>query len=296
MNTILSINSYLPLDTDFTENTEISRVSTSTTHTTHITHLATSPNFIDPHKLRTGLIAPATETTMVELAIDHTSEPIKSLDDIAKISDYFLKAGRYRDNMLFILGINFGLRVSDLVSLRFSHLITDDCTFKDKFAILEKKTKNTRKVKKNRYITINLAVIEAVTKYLENTPNVSLSDYLFKSKSNNGYTLNRPIHRNSVDNILKKAASDLGIQAKISTHTLRKTFAYHQLAMSNNDPRKLLLLQKMFGHSSVAQTLNYIGITEEEIHQAYLDLNLGSEKYNYLINNNNIYEEVINLA
>lgn len=56
-----------------------------------------------------------------------------------------------------------------------------------------------------------------------------------------------------------------------------KTFEIRQ-----NDPRKLLLLQKMFGHSSAAQTLDYIGITGEEIEKAYMELNLGSKKH-YLI-------------
>jgi integrase len=69
---------------------------------------------------------------------------------------------------------------------------------------------------------------------------------------------------------------------KVSTHTLRKTFAYHQMLMSNNDPRKLLLLSKMLGHSSVTMTLEYIGITNEEIEQAYRELNLGSSQKNYL--------------
>ena len=65
------------------------------------------------------------------------------------------------------------------------------------------------------------------------------------------------------------------LDVHVATHTLRKTFAYHQMVMSGNDPRKLLLLQKMFGHSTSAQTLDYIGITLEEIEKAYLELNLG---------------------
>ena len=64
--------------------------------------------------------------------------------------------------MLFIVGINFGLRVSDLIRLRFATLINEYLTFKTKFPILEIKTRNTRKVKKNRYITINDAVMDAV--------------------------------------------------------------------------------------------------------------------------------------
>ena len=132
--------------------------------------------------LRAGLIAPANETTHCELAPEHTAEPLKSLDDITRISKYLIANGRYRDNMLFIVGINFGLRVSDLRMLRFSNLINDSFIFKDSFPVFEKKTRNTRTRKKNRYITINTAVIEAVTLYLEHTPNVHLSDYLIYLK------------------------------------------------------------------------------------------------------------------
>lgn len=241
-------------------------------------------------QLRAGLIAPAVENVSYEIAAEHTSEPIKSIEDINRITQYLISQKRWRDNMLFIVGINFGLRVSDLVSLRFSHIINPNFTFKDKFPILEKKTKNTRKVKKNRYLTINTAVIEAVTLYLENTPGVKLSDYMFRSESTGGnYNKdnqcdkeNRPLSRSSVDRILKGIASDLGLNCKVSTHTLRKTFAYHQMVMSGNSQRKLLILQKMFNHSSAAQTLEYIGITSEEIDEAYKVLNLGSLSCNYL--------------
>lgn len=243
-------------------------------------------------KLKAGLIAPATEDTSCELAAEHTSEPIKDMEDINRISRYLIGEERYRDNMLFIVGINFGLRVSDLRMLRFSHLINEDCVFKDSFAILEKKTKNTRKHQRNRYITINTAVIEAVTLYLENTPDVKLSDYLFRSESNRGSGENTPIHRNSIDRIMKGIAKDLGLGNKMATHSLRKTFAYHQMVMSNNDPRKLLLLQKMFGHSSAAQTLDYIGITGEEIEEAYRKLNLGSQTCNYLVDSRLMEQEV----
>lgn len=234
-------------------------------------------------KLQYGLIAPATEQTTCELAPEHAAEPIKNMDDIFEISHFLISNGRYRDNMLFIVGINFGLRVSDLRVLRFSNLINDNFTFKDSFAVFEQKTRNTRKRKKNRYITINTAVIEAVTLYLEHTDNVTLSDYMFRSLSNRGGNLNEPLSNKSIDRILKGIATDLDLNIKMSTHTLRKTFCYHQMVMSHNDSRKLLLLQKMLGHSSPAQTLDYIGITSEEIDEAYKKLNLGSVHHNYLV-------------
>lgn len=234
--------------------------------------------------VREGLIAPAVEDTSYEVAGEHTSEPIKDVDTIYAISDWFITRGRYRDNMLFITGINFGLRVSDLLTLRFSHLIDEQFRFRDSFPILEKKTRNTRKNKKNRYITINNAVIDSVLLYLDNTPDVKLSDYMFRGESNRcGKGTNQPMHRNSVERILKEVGEALGLDTHIATHTLRKTFAYHQMAMNNNDPRKLLLLQKMFGHSTSAQTLDYIGITNEEMASAYANLNLGERKKPYLI-------------
>lgn len=234
-------------------------------------------------KLAEGMIAPAVESVTEELAVDHSAEPIKDLYDINRISKYLIDNGRYRDNMLFIVGINFGLRASDLRMLRFSNLINDNLTFKDTFPVFEKKTRNTRKKKKNRYITINNAVVDAVTLFLENTEGVSLSDYLFKSESNRGVNSGKPLSIQSINRILYAIADDLGLNIKCSSHTLRKTFCYHQMVMSNNDPRKLLLLQKMLGHSTSAQTLDYIGITGEEIEEAYRQLNLGSLTENYLV-------------
>lgn len=248
-----------------------------------------APSLIDVHKvevnrtskrLQVGMIQPAEDQMSFLATNEHAAEPIKSVDDIARISEYLITNKRFRDNMLFIVGINFGLRVSDLLQLRYFMLLDDDLVFRTSFPILEKKTRNTRKVKKNRYITINDAVIDAVTLYLKSLNDqgitCKLDDYLFRSESNHGSNQNRPMTRMSVDRILKGIAREVGLSTRVSTHTLRKTFGYHQMVMSGNDPRKLLLLQKMFGHSTAAQTLDYIGITSEEIEEAYLSLNLGS--------------------
>lgn len=225
-----------------------------------------------------GLIAPAVEDTSYDVANDHASEPIKRIEDIYAISDWFVSRGRYRDNMLFIVGINVGLRASDLLTLRFSHLIDESFQFKTTFPILEKKTRNTRKVQKNRYVTINEAVKDAVLLYLQNTKDIKLSDYMFRGSSNRCSGENKPMQRRSMERILKEVGTALNLDIHIATHTLRKTFAYHQMLQSHNDPRKLLLLQKTFGHSTSAQTLDYIGITSEEIAKAYTDLNLGSRR------------------
>lgn len=226
-------------------------------------------------QLSTNLIRPATQVVEKELAEERASEPIKSIEDINRITKYLVEHKRYRDNMLFILGINFGLRVSDLILLRFCDIIDENRTFKQTFPVLEKKTKNTRSVKKNRYITVNEAVMDAVTLYLKNHP-ANLDDFIFRPEGNR-HSKEGNLSRKSVDRIIKEIAQEVGLTCKVATHTLRKTFGYHQMMMSNNDPRKLLLLQKIFGHSTAAQTLDYIGITQEEVTDAYLGLNLGGK-------------------
>lgn len=244
----------------------------------NVIHLSKIKQTDPVYRVPTGLIQEGSENCGCRTAEEHDSKPIKELEDIAKISNYFIAKGKWRDNMLFITGINMGLRVSDLLTLRFGDLIDENMNFRSSFAILEKKTSNTRKVKRNRYVGVNQAVRDAVILYLEHTDNVSLDSYMFPSESKNGSSLNKPIHRNSVERILKDAAKAVGISEHVATHTLRKTFGYHQMMMSGNDPRKLLLLQKIFGHSSATQTLTYIGITNEEIEEAYLNLNLGGSK------------------
>lgn len=264
------------------------QINTSRFNAIDITQLKQNSRKISP-----SLIAPAVEDYTTEIAPDYSAEPIKSLDQIFLISNYLISNSRYRDNMLFIVGINFGLRVSDLRVLRFSDLINDNLTFKDNFPVFEKKTRNTRKKKKNRYITINTAVVEAITLYLENTSGVALSDYLFKSESNHGGNVNEPLTIQSINRILKNISNDLDMNIRVSSHTLRKTFCYHQMVMSHNDPRKLVLLQKMLNHSTPAQTLDYIGITGEEIEEAYRTLNLGSAGYNYLSGCNIVESETM---
>lgn len=236
-------------------------------------------DFARASRSKVARIAPAVEQYERPLAEDHSSDPIKNIATIRRISSWLIANRKWRDNMLFIVGINFGLRVSDLLTLRFADLLDDEGRFRESFAILEKKTAKTRNVARNRYIAINDAVMDAVLLYLDHTPGVTLSDYLFRSEGNRGKNTNQPLHRSTVDRIMRKWQEELGLSEHLATHSLRKTFGYHQMMQGGNSERTLLLLQKMFGHSSATQTMQYIGLTAEEMVAAYKSLNLGGEDY-----------------
>jgi len=202
------------------------------------------------------------------------AEPIKSQDDINNISSFLVEKKRYRDNLLFVLGINYGLRISDLLSLKAGHILTPDGHVKDKVTLQERKTK------KIRTIYNNAATIEAIALYFNNMDSVSLNDYLFTSESNNNGR-GKPLARFSAERILKDVINDkLGIDVHSSTHCLRKTFAYHVIMNAPDRSRAIEFLQKILGHSSQTITLMYAGITDEEICGTYKELNLGMHPQN----------------
>lgn len=220
-----------------------------------------------------------------ELAEERTVDPIKDPVDIQRMIDYFRSNQEWRNLMYFIVAISTGLRVSDMLSLRWGSLLCEDdngsISWRSEIVILEKKTKNTRKRKRNRHIAINQAIRDVATEYLGYMDargiEITLDMPLFCSEARNRSTgASKPMHRNSVDKFLKKAARATGVadRVRIGNHSTRKTFGYQMMRQNGNSGRTLLLLQKMFGHSTSAVTLAYIGLTDDEIRDAYLGLEI----------------------
>ena len=204
----------------------------------------------------------------------HAAEPIKSRDDILKIQDYLISQGRYRDNLLFTCGINLGLRASDLLELRIGHLLNRDGSYNTEINLQEKKTKKLRRVFPND--TVRYASDLYFTHLLRASHTLDLNDPLFANQSPNAQGKLEPISRRSLDRILKEVINwrcNLSVHA--STHCLRKTFAYHYIMTAPDRTRAGELLQKTFGHSSMAITLHYAGITDDEIMATYEAHNLG---------------------
>ena len=201
----------------------------------------------------------------------NAAEPIKNPEDIRRITEYLVEHQRWRDNLLFIMGINVGLRCGDLTQLRVGHIVTEDGrAYRDKIVFREHKTG------KDRIFYLNEAVCNAADLYFAHKGTVSLNDYLFKTDGNRGKNMDLPLTVRSVERILKEVINeDLHLQVRASTHCLRKTFAYHMILGSPDRDRAIEFLQKVFGHSNALITLRYAGITEDEMRQAYRGLNLG---------------------
>lgn len=174
----------------------------------------------------------------------------------------------WRNKMLFIVGINVGIRASDLRELKYSFFFNEDGSHKDYYKIQPKKTK-----KYGKFVTMyfNDAVKNMIDKYVEEYPYNSLDDYLFASRKGE----NKPINVRSLREIVKVMAKEAGITQNIGSHSLRKTWARACFENAKDKTRALVVLQKALNHSDSLTTLRYVGLLDEEISEMYNTINLG---------------------
>lgn len=172
-----------------------------------------------------------------------------------------------RNKMLFLIGINLGIRASDLCSLRYSFFMESDGAFKDFYSLQPKKTRKTGKFVK---LYFNQTVKKAITDYIEEYPVQDMDEYLFKSRKGDGAISERALWKIIVD-----ATADAGIDKNVGSHTLRKTFGRFVFHNAEDKNKALVILQTIFNHSSPAVTSRYIGLTDDEVSNVFNSLDLG---------------------
>jgi integrase len=167
-------------------------------------------------------------------------QPIRSKEKIEDMKWSLKKYCSPRDYILFLIGINVGCRVGDLLKLKVS-----DVKRKKRVVIQEGKTGKKRE--------INLSnIYDEVQEYIKTLD----SEWLFPSRKGD-----EPITPTQAYRRLNKASEMVDIEDGIGTHTMRKTFGYWFYKQTKDVAK----LQHILNHSTPAITLRYIGITDEEI-------------------------------
>ena len=172
-----------------------------------------------------------------------------------------------RNKMLFLIGVNVGLRASDLMQLRWSYFYKDDMTFKGFYVLQPKKTKKTGKFVK---IFFNQTVKKAIENYVSDYPVENLDSYLFKSRKGDN-----PITERGLWKIIVDVAADAGIEKNVGSHSLRKTWARNIYDNAQDKSEALVMLQECLRHSDSLTTLRYISIMDEEKKDMYESIELG---------------------
>lgn len=161
------------------------------------------------------------------------SSPIKSIEEINLIKDWYKKKNQLRDLLMFELAINTGLDLVDLLNLKVKDV-------KDKLYISNGKQKT---------IPLNDEIRELISQVIENK---TLSDFLFAN--NNG----DKIHRTSVFYAFKNVCAELGLGNKYSIVSWRKTFAYHHYEKYKD----LSYLMWLFNQHNANLALKFIDVEE----------------------------------
>jgi integrase len=192
-------------------------------------------------------------------------QPIRDTKKIDAMKSIMKGESNYRDLLLFTLGINTGLRISDILALKWKNFLNGSKLLKagEQLDVVEIKTK------KVKTFVINKSVAEALKLYYDSLDSVSPEDPVFLSRKTAKGEL-KPITRIAAWQMLNRYANMVGLDEGIGTHTLRKTFGYHLYKKGV----ALEYIQKMLNHSSPAITLRYIGITQEQLNDIYVELNV----------------------
>ncbi len=215
--------------------------------------------------------------TVNNSSIDRFVEPIREKADVARVASYLLERAKeakspnkknaaYRDWLLYVVGVNVGLRVSDLTKLTWDHILNPDMKTFRQYDPHNKKEKKTDKLKT---IYINDAMKDAFALYLSKTgvvPKSGEEEYIFtvnyKRKDGKCHTISTA----AVEKMVKRATKACSLKGNYNTHSLRKTYAYHKFMQyqAEGDPLALEKVQYDLNHYNSRDTLRYLGITRNE--------------------------------
>ena len=191
-------------------------------------------------------------------------EPIRDRKKIAQIKNLLRGKRRFRDLLLFVVGINSALRISDLLKLTFGHFVDDRRRIRKYFWIKEEKRG------KRQEVVINESIRTAMEEYLAAYPQGAkkLQNFIFFNSQSNDYS--HSIKRGQAWKFITSICQEVGLSGNFGTHSLRKTWGYHA-RLSGVD---LALIMHKLNHESIAYTRRYLGITDDELQKVVQRLNL----------------------
>ncbi|MBP5486074.1 MAG: site-specific tyrosine recombinase XerD [Bacteroidales bacterium] len=158
-----------------------------------------------------------------------------------------------RDRAILEVLYGCGLRVSEAVGLKISHVYLDDGFLRV-----------VGKGNKERIVPMGEMAVDAVRKYIQARPepeSPQFDDIMFLNR------FGRPLSRVSMFKMVKKQAMAAGVSKEISPHTFRHSFATHLI----ENGADLRVVQEMLGHESILTTEIYTHIDSSTWQRSILE-------------------------
>ena len=193
-------------------------------------------------------------------------------NEIRKVAESFDGTFAIRNKSLFMLGVSTGGRISELLSLTIGDVYQNRAPVTD--LLFDRSIVKGGEV--SRAVPVNkdgrLAIDDLMTWHREQYGNTEDNRPLFPSRHKSGTV---PLHRQTAHQMLKKAFISAGLNGKLATHSLRKSFAQRVYEQSND----IYLVKELLGHKNVSTTQQYLGVNYADAREAVESIALDGESY-----------------
>ncbi len=190
--------------------------------------------------------------------------------EIQKVSGAFEGTFAIRNRNLFMLGVSVGARISELLALKVGDVWQNNKPVKDLLFDLSIVKGN----EVSRAVPVNIdgrqAIEALIAWHSELYSDVDPTRPLFPSRNGQG---SKSMTRIAAHNALKNAFEAAGLNGKLGTHSLRKSYAQRLYEQTND----IYAVQEMLGHKSVVTTQRYLGVNYASVRDASEAMSIHSE-------------------
>ena len=181
--------------------------------------------------------------------------------EIRKVSDAFDGVFAVRNRSLFMLGVSVGGRISELLALKVNDVWQNGKPVKD--LLFDRNIVKGGEM--SRAVPVNIdgreAIESLITWQTELYGNAKPTRSLFTSRNGQG---SQRMTRKAAHDVLKSAFEGAGLNGKLGTHSLRKSYAQRLYEQTSD----IYAVQEMLGHKSVVTTQKYLGVNYASVREA----------------------------
>ncbi len=199
-----------------------------------------------------------------------------SNEEILLVADHFSGTYEIRNRSLFMLGVSVGGRISELLSLTIGDVWQNHQPVKD--LLFQKgvvKGKETA-----RMVPVNAdgrkAISDLISWHRGQYGDLARMRSLFVSRQGGGARVggcnrqslkvkpSKPLTRGQAHKILEAAFSKAGLNGKLATHSMRKSYAQRMYDALGD----IYAVKEVLGHQSVETTKKYLGVSYQKLQRA----------------------------
>jgi len=181
--------------------------------------------------------------------------------EIRQVSECFNGTYQTRNRALFMLGVSTGGRISELLSLQIGDVYQNQAPVTD--LLFDKSIVKGKE--QSRAVPVNhdgrLAIDKLITWHRKQYKSIAKARPLFPSRNGQG---KKRMSRRAAHNVLKTAFESAGLNGKLASHSLRKSFAQRLYDRTGD----IYAVQEMLGHKNIATTQKYLGVNYQNVRDA----------------------------